>query len=347
MTRSDGGSNAERTVDPTSPLGRLPQPRPPESDGANARPTIGLVTAIPEEFAAMRALLETPAEHHVAQDPATYVLGSAQSRETGHSHHAALTLLGETATGAAAAGCTHLLRSFPTVAAVIMVGIAAGIPNRTRPDRHVRLGDIVVATQGIVDYGHVRSAADGDQPRRQFPRPSPRFVRCADMLKADELGGLRPWETWLGKGRPPNLTGYARPPQQTDVLRDRAGNPLPHPRRNLSGHPKGGMPKVHYGSVGSADISLRDASTRDDLAARHGFLAVEMEGAGIGRSSFLDGKEWFVVRGISDYGDGYRDDAWRRYASLAAAAYVRALLAKCLPLEVPYDYGYASAHSLL
>jgi nucleoside phosphorylase len=58
-----------------------------------------------------------------------------------------------------------------------------------------------------------------------------------------------------------------------------------------------------------------------------------MEGAGIGRSSFLNSKEWFVVRGISDYGDGHRDDAWRRYASLTAAAYARSLLAKCLPLE--------------
>jgi nucleoside phosphorylase len=93
------------------------------------------------------------------------------------------------------------------------------------------------------------------------------------------------------------------------------------------------MPKVHHGSIGSADISVRDATTRDELAARHGFLAVEMEGAGIGRSSFLNGKEWFVVRGISDYGDGYRDDAWRRYGSLTAAAYVRSLLAKCLPLK--------------
>ncbi len=281
----------------------------------------------------MRALLNTPAERDVVGDPAAYVLASVPSRRTERGHRVALTLLGETATDAAADGCTHLLRSFPSIVAVLMVGIAAGIPNRDQPERHVRLGDIVVATRGVIDYGHIRSAAHGDQQRRQFPRPSPRFVRCADMLNADELGGLRPWEQWIGTGRPPNLVRYSRPPRRTDVLRDSAGNEIPHPRRNLSGHPASGMPKVHYGSIGSADISVRDAATRDELAARHGFLAVEMEGAGIGRSSFLNGKEWFVVRGISDYGDGHRDDAWRRYASLTAAAYVRSLLAKCLPLE--------------
>jgi nucleoside phosphorylase len=342
MTTSKRGHSGDHDVDPASVVDRLPEPRP---EAWADHPTIGLVTAIPEEFAAVRAMLETSTERNVAGDPATYVLGSVPSRTNGRSHYTALTLLGETATGAAADGCTHLLRSFPSVAAVVMVGIAAGIPNRERPERHVRLGDIVVATHGIVDYGHVRSVADGEHPRRQFPRPSPRFVRCADMLKADELGGLRPWERWLGANRPPNLAGYDRPPQHTDVLRDSAGSPLPHPRRNLSRHPKT-MPKVHYGSIGSADISLRDALVRDELAARHGFLAVEMEGAGIGRSSFLNGKEWFVVRGVSDYGDGYRDDAWRRYASITAAAYVRALLAKCLPLEAQYGHGHRAATSL-
>jgi nucleoside phosphorylase len=308
--------------------------------GGGVRPTIGLVTAIPEEFAAMRALLGASVEHHVTGDPATYVLGAVPSWDSGKHHHIALTLLGETATDAAADGCTHLLRSFPSVAAVLMVGIAAGIPNVAHPARHVRLGDIVVATHGIVDYGHVRSVADDLQPRRQFPRPSARFVRCADMLKADELGGLRPWEQWLGDGQPTNLSGYRRPPSRTDILRDREGNRLSHPHRTRSGHPIR-MPKVHYGSIGSADISVRDAATRDQLASRHGFLAVEMEGAGIGRSSFLNGKEWFVVRGVSDYGDGHRDNSWRRYAALAAAAYVRSMLAKCLPLETPYQRGDA------
>lgn len=51
------------------------------------------------------------------------------------------------------------------------------------------------------------------------------------------------------------------------------------------------------------------------------------EGKGIGNTGFYEGAEWFTVHGISDYGDRHVTTAWRGYASMAAAAYVRALLA--------------------
>jgi nucleoside phosphorylase len=332
MITSGSGYVDDRTTVDTAVVTPFPRPRTAEWAEARLRPTIGIITAIPEEFAAVRALLDGPGEHDVDEDPAPYVLGSLPSRDPARDHYAALTLLGATATNAAANGCTNLVRSFPSVVTVVMAGVAAGIPNPYRPQRHVRLGDIVVATHGLVDYDHIRSASNGVQPRRPFPLPSTRLVRCANMLKADELTGFRPWEHWLGDGRPQNLFGYGRPPHHTDVLQDQGGFRLQHPNRNLSGHRKG-YPKVHYGAIGSADRSLYDAATRDQLAERHGFLAVEMEGAGIGSSTFLNNLEWFVIRGISDYGDENRSEVWRRHASLAAACYLRALLSKCPPLE--------------
>lgn len=309
-------------------------PQMPKDIGL-AHPAVGLVTAIPEEFVAMRALLDDSKETHVPGDVATYVRGTLPSRDD-PGHDVVLTQLGATAPNAMADGCAHLIRSFPSIVVVIMVGTAAGIPNPLRPDRHVRLGDIVVATHGIVDYDHVRAEPTSAHPRQQLPLPSPRLIRCADMLKADELAGQRPWEQWLDPRQQP-LRSYGRPPETTDVLHDNAGRRWWHPRRDISGHRRG-VPKVHHGLIGSADRSLSDAIVRDQLATKHGFLAIETEGAGIGSSTFLNGREWLVVCGISDYGDNHRDQTWRRYASLAAAAYVRALLAKCLALEPVQDH---------
>jgi nucleoside phosphorylase len=312
---------------------QIPTPRETEE---NLHPTVGLITAMPEEFVAMRALLDGPTEHIASGDVSHYVLGTVPSRDDTRRHGTVLTLLAATANNAAANGCVTLMNSFPSVSVVIMVGTAAGVPNPYRPDQHVRLGDVVVASHGVVDYDHVKVTDGATAQRRPFPLPSALLVHCADLLKADELRGHRSWEQWLDRSRCRDLAGYGRPPDNTDVLHDSDGGRLRHPPRNISGHRRG-HPKVHYGFIGSANRSLRDPVTRDELATKHRILAVEMESSGIGNSAFLNGRDWFVVRGISDYGDKIRAGSWRKYASLTAAAYVRALLAKCSPLEPRTD----------
>src|SRR6266540_2708996 len=174
---------------------RLPAPRRARGIG-ESRPTVGLITAIPEEFVAMRVLLDHSVEGYVSCDPAPYVMGTLPSRDQGQRHQVALTLLGATATNAAANGCANLIRSFPSIVVVVMVGIAAGVPNPLRPDRHVRLGDIVVATQ-VVDFDHVWATEGGGvKLRRPLSLPSPRLTLSADMLRSDELSGVYPWEKW-------------------------------------------------------------------------------------------------------------------------------------------------------
>jgi nucleoside phosphorylase len=316
----NGSSPADRGRAPGTPV--APEPR--------QRPTVGLITALAEEFTAMRCLFDDATDGYVPTDPARYTTGVLPGLDSQPSHAVVLTMLGATATDAAADGCANMIRSFPSIRVVIMVGIAAGIPHVNRPELHVRLGDIVAATEGIVEYDHVSVGRDGTRLRTGFPLPSALLVRSANILKSEELRDQRPWEQWLDTSRP-GLSGYARPNERTDIVYDVAGYPLDHPRRDRSGHRKG-FPKVHHGLIGSADRSLCDAATRDQLAARHRLIAMEMEGAAIGTSSTLSGRGWFVVRGVSDYGDSQRNGLWRKYASLAAAAYVRSLLAASLPL---------------
>jgi len=268
---------------------------------AAGQPEFGIVAALPEEFAATRVLLDdVAAPRGVRGDRADYVLGTLPSRDADRPHHVVLTLLGETGNNAAAESCANLARSFGSVSTVIMAGIACGVP------RHVGLGDVVVATWGIVEYDHVEETVDGPVPRRPFPRPSPLLARRAKLVQANEIDGNRPWERWLDVARR-RIPAYARPAE--------------------------GRTAVHYGYIGSANRSLRDGLVRDRIAEAHHLLAIEMEGSGIGSAGFANGLEWFVVRGISDFGEHGTAGRWRGYASLAAAAYVRALLAECPPVD--------------
>ncbi|MDR7277783.1 5'-methylthioadenosine/S-adenosylhomocysteine nucleosidase family protein [Catenuloplanes atrovinosus] len=295
-------------------------------------PTIALATALPEEFAAMYGLLDRPSGPFPVQDDhAIYVRGSLPGPHPNSSHDVVLTLLKDTGNGASAESTANLARSFPSVVLVCMVGVAAGVPAPTKPDRHVRLGDIVAATWGIEDYDHVVQTDDGARPRQPFPRPSPLLVSAAQYLAAMEIRGERPWLDLIDRALTA-LPAHARPDGTTDrIYAADSDRVIPHPPMSRSGHLPG-RPKVHRGLIGSADRALRSAAFRDAVAAKTGMIAFEMEGKGLGSAGFANGLQWFVVRGISDYGDARTTLRWRGYASTAAAAYTRALLGHCAPL---------------
>ncbi|MEU8080302.1 hypothetical protein AB0B31_33205 [Catellatospora citrea] len=293
----------------------------------------GIVTALPIEYAAARSLLDDPRQPTLPHAHDSYLVGDLPSRAEGRPHAVALTMLAHDGTRSAAAACTNLLATFPSIRCVLMLGIAGGIPRADDPRRRLRLGDIVVATEGLVDYGHVRAVDGANVLRRNIDNPSAALLAADRVLHAGEPDGQRPWEAWLGSG-PALPARFARPPEGTDPLAGLPQQPADDAQR------RDRFPRVHRGRVGSADVLLRDAVMRDRLAETHGICAVEMEGAGIAAAAALRSVSWFMVRGIVDYCDGTKDDAWHPYAALAAAAYTRALLAQCDP---PAETAVAAA----
>lgn len=302
---------------------------PPAAAGSA---TIGMITAMPEEYAAMAALLDDATEQVVDGD--TYLIGTVPSVVEERPHPVVLAMLGGTANNDAAANVAHLVQSHPGVKEVLLVGIAAGVPRPDRPERHVRLGDIVAATWGVVEFDHVVDRPAGRTLRANPPRPSYRIGKQADMLEAGvQLDGSRPWEDTLDR-LVARLPHFGRPAEDTDVLYasdDPGADRTAHPPHRLSGH-RAGRPKVHHGLIGSANRSLRHARERDELAAGYDIRAIEMEGAGVAWSAHAVSRDWFIVRGISDYADLRMNTGWRGYASAAAAAYSHALLGRLPPL---------------
>ncbi|MDA0636117.1 hypothetical protein OUY22_22070 [Nonomuraea sp. MCN248] len=244
---------------------------------------IGVITALPVEAAALQHALGPVEPVRADGDGNHYLMARLACGDV------VITSLAATSNVVAADACAHLVRSFPRIRAVIMCGIALGVPQHG-----VRLGDVVVGTGGVVHYSHRRVTDDGGTLRGHTLVPSPLLLRAVNDLRVAELKGERPWERWLTP-----LPGFESP---------------------------GGEVRVFHGAIGSGDELLRSAARRDELAREHGVLAMEMEGAGTASSAWLGGRECLVVRGVSDHGDAAKNDDWHRPAATAAAAYTRALL---------------------
>lgn len=274
--------------------------------------TIGLVTALPIESAAMRLMVDDCRDHRVVGDSNRYQLATVPSTTAGSPHRVVLTVLPADGTRNAAAICADLLRSFPSIRVIVMVGIAGGVPEPIHSEIRIKVGDVVSATGGIVDYDHVRTVDGTSRLRRHVEGISTTLLRADNELQVKERSHTPfPWARWLN--RPGVTEAFAAPPNG---------------RYGVGGS----VPTVHRGVIGSADRIVRDAVLRDHLNQHFRILAVEMEASGVAVGAALHETSWFVVRGIADLADGSKDDAYHPYAALVAAIYTRALLAECHPM---------------
>jgi nucleoside phosphorylase len=105
---------------------------------------------------------------------------------------------------------------------------------------------------------------------------------------------------------------------------------------------KAQAPAVVFGCYGSADTVMRSEQERDRLAREHNIVAIEMEGAGL-----WEELPCIIVKGVSDYADGHKDDTWQPFAAATAAAVTKALLVQhiqdVLNVAKPQDNGGQSA----
>ncbi len=288
---------------------------------------IGIVTALPKEFAAMRLMLDEQSWNPIAGDPNDYVVGSIPSVDGSGIHLVAVTLLKEIGNNSAAAAATHLLRSFPAVEDLLMVGIAGGIPVPDSPEAHVRLGDIAVSNkEGIVQYDNLRMGVDAIKLRSSAAKPSARMIGAANVLESESLSGKYPWEELITRGS--SLDKGKRPADATDQLYLREGGAT-----RLIDHPedpsrRAGEPRVHYGRIGASNVLLKNPDLRDQLRMDCNVIAIEMESSGIADATWLSGSNYIVIRGICDYCDDKKNDMWQGYAAVAAAAFARALISQ-------------------
>jgi nucleoside phosphorylase len=280
----------------------------------------------------MRAMLDSVRVANEKDDPNDYVAGAIPADDQSGSHNVVVTLLKKAGNNSAAAAAAHLLRSFPSITDVLMVGIAGGIPNPGKADKHVRLGDLVISNEyGVVQYDNGALVEGRLKLRDTSQPPSAALVGRVKLLESERLAGRSPWEAHIARAQE-QLESAARPDPKSDRLfaADDPSKRLKHPRDPLR---RPGRPKLHYGRIGSANTLLKDPKAREALRMDLDLRAVEMEGSGIADGTWLSGCSYLLVRGVSDYCDLHKNtpwqghaDAWQGYAAVVAAAYARSLI---------------------
>lgn len=209
----------------------------------------------------------------------------------------------------------EVLRDLPNLEMGLLVGIAGGIPS---PTRDIQLGDVAVAVPegdrpGVVGYDLGKAGENDTFELKHWQNATHPLLRSViNIIRARNECGFRRHLRILEK-RPE----FRRPdsPASSDW------SPAEHLQ---SAHPM-----VHYGTILSGNSVIKAKARRDYLKAKYGGIAVEMEAAGM-----MTRLPVAVIRGISDFADSSKDDAWQPYAAITAAAYAKEVLT-----NLPSDNG--------
>ncbi|GKZ25934.1 hypothetical protein AbraIFM66951_002456 [Aspergillus brasiliensis] len=308
--------------------------------------TIALICPLPVEKAPVEALLD---EIHAdipttTQDKNIYTFGRM------HSHNIVIASLPRTGNTSAASVATQARNDFPRLRFSLLLGIGGGVPHLAH-GVDIRLGDVVVSKPegvfgGVVQFRQGKVLAGGRFERTGYLRAPPDVLLAAVVkLEArhrrvdsdvprflDEM--LRKYPKMRGGGYVYQGAEHDRlfraESAHVDGGRDRGcegcdGGAVIQRADRISSEAV-----IHYGTIGSSDVVVKDGVLRDTVRDELGVICVEMEAAG-----FIDSFEGLVIRGICDYADSHKNDRWQPYAAAAATAYAKELLSYIPALSNP------------
>jgi nucleoside phosphorylase len=295
--------------------------------------TMGCVCPMGVELAPVKAMLdETHPCLPTQRDQNCYILGKMGG------HNIVIAVLPEIGNNTAATVANQLLNDFPSIRFGLLVGIGGGVPGEEEDGDDIRLGDVVIskpttAFGGVIQYDLGKYSTNGGFERTGALGKPPQLLRASvETLAANHRikGSQVPqYLSDMLQKYPAMEEEYSYPGAEHDQL-FQAG--YPHPggpncrncdrqriverdaRRNQD-------PKFHYGTIGSANIVVKDARLRNELRRGWKIKCIEMEAAGL-----MDSFPCLVIRGVCDYADSHKNKKWQPYAAATAAAYMKELL---------------------
>lgn len=231
---------------------------------------------------------------------------------------------------------------------MILVGVGGSVPQYNDYHKHPRLGDVVISVPSkkggpvYVHCDHVDQADKGGKFNY-----STKEWRCSDerLEKAvNQLRNITEYESnyrhsWarhiehaLDNLQAGESTFY-RPDPKTDKLYaplDGRIVQVEHPKPSHGGHERPEQAiqsRLRYGPIGAGRFVARSDTLRMDFSRMYGLMAFDGDFNAVLESVEGNRKDSFlIIKGIADYGDGSQNKEWQAYASVAAAACLKALL---------------------
>lgn len=306
--------------------------------------TTGWICALEIEDIGAQEMLDEEFDDFVPrQDPSdwnTYKCGRIGE------HMLVIARLPEYGTDRAAQCATHMCHTFPYIRIALMVGTGGGIPSKAHD---IRLGDVVVSKPlgqhpGVIQYDRGKQYDDGFSRTGCLNKPPACLITAVNSLATDHRRGkgkLMEILCHMVRKNESTQRNFPQPDPETDKLYSDNFSHVGPPGSDCSRCDKSpdqsvverkdvrSDPLIHYGTIASGNLVVRDISIRKRIRQKLNALCFETEAAGL-----MNDFPCLVIRGISDYSDSHKNDSWQPYAAATAAAYAKELLLKMRSLNV-------------
>jgi nucleoside phosphorylase len=304
----------------------------PQQPLTHSNYTVACICPMGVELAPVEGMLDEIHEPLLTgRDQNAYTLGEIGG------HNVVVAVLPEIGNNAAATVATQLLNDFPSIRFGLLVGIGGAVPGDEGGD-DVRLGDVVVSQPtdtfgGVVQYDLGKKLVDGSFERTgRLNKPPSVLSANVRKLQAQHsrVGSqISVYLSEMTQRYRRMQTEYSFPAAEYDrlFLASYAHQPGMTcdkcDQQQMKSRPtrSDNEPRIHYGTIGSANYVVKDPVVRDELKRDMKILCVEMEAAGL-----MNNFPCLVIRGICDYADSHKNKRWQPYAAAVASAYMKELL---------------------
>ncbi|KAL6867144.1 ankyrin repeat-containing domain protein [Trichoderma novae-zelandiae] len=329
--------------------------------------SVGWICALPKEQTAATAMLD---EKHadlpkLTNDANTYTLGSIGP------HNVVIACLpkGQYGTNSAANVASFMIRTFPSIKIGLMVGIGGGVPPRVRLG-DVVVSTPTGQYPGVVQWDLGKATEGGnfertgalsnppgslltaltkleteyeltgskipdflEELKARFPRLAKKYLKAdklQDLLfQADYVHVKEPFSNMNTEG-PTGGTAEVSVEEEFEDASDEDGDPCQFCDQSKLIKRRRRSIRVHHGLIASGNKVIKDGLLREKLKSALGgeALCFETEAAGL-----MNNFPCLVIRGICDYCDSHKNNAWQEHAAAVAAAFAKELLGCIQPSD--------------